>query len=421
MLLERFKFVKSYFIYMLKEKLEAVIVAQRKELVLSKKTIVREGLSLVKPVPSFVKVVSGIRRCGKSTLLKQLSKKEKKFYYLNLEDVRLDGFELSDFIKADKIFAELYGRKGVYFLDEVQVVSKWEKFVRSLADKKKKVVLTGSNASLLSRELGTLLTGRHLSYELFPFSFKEFLDYSNFKPSIDSFKKYFQSGGFPEYLESKQNFVLQELLKDVVIRDVAVRFGIRNSGLLKKLAIYLISNVGKEFSFNSLKKMFSVASVQSVIDYVSFFEDAYLIFTVPKFSYSYKEQQVNPKKVYSVDNGLSAANSISFSKDKGRMLENQVFLHLRRKHKDIFYFKEKNECDFVVKEKEKIIKAIQVCFELNEDNKEREINGLMKALVKFKMKQGLILTYNQEDIIEIQNKKIFIKPVWKWLVFTNGP
>jgi len=403
---------------MLKERLEKVIVAQRQELVLDEKMVLREDLSLIKPVPSFVKVVSGIRRCGKSTLLRQLLKKEKRFYYLNLEDVRLEEFELSDFVKADEIFSGLYGAHGVYFFDEIQVVSKWEKFIRSLADKKKKVVLTGSNASLLSRELGTLLTGRHLNYELFPFTFREFLEYFTLKPSIDSFEEYFRLGGFPEYLEKKQNYVLQELLKDVVIRDVAVRFGIRNSGLLKRLAIYLISNVGKEFSFNSLKEMFSVASVQSIIDYVSFFEDAYLIFTIPKFSYSYKERQVNPKKVYSIDNGLSAANSVSFSKDIGRMLENQVFLNLRRKHKEMFYFKEKKECDFVVKEREKITQAIQVCYELNEDNKEREINGLMEALIKFKLKQGLILTYNQEDTIENQNKKILIKPAWKWFEST---
>jgi len=406
------------YVCMLKERLEKVIVAQRQELVLDEKMVLREDLSLIKPVPSFVKVVSGIRRCGKSTLLRQLLKKEKRFYYLNLEDVRLEEFELSDFVKADEIFSGLYGAHGVYFFDEIQVVSKWEKFIRSLADKKKKVVLTGSNASLLSRELGTLLTGRHLNYELFPFTFREFLEYFTLKPSIDSFEEYFRLGGFPEYLEKKQNYVLQELLKDVVIRDVAVRFGIRNSGLLKRLAIYLISNVGKEFSFNSLKEMFSVASVQSIIDYVSFFEDAYLIFTIPKFSYSYKERQVNPKKVYSIDNGLSAANSVSFSKDTGRMLENQVFLNLRRKHKEMFYFKEKKECDFVVKEREKITQAIQVCYELNEDNKEREINGLMEALIKFKLKQGLILTYNQEDTIENQNKKILIKPAWKWFEST---
>ena len=125
---------------------------------------------------------------------------------------------------------------------------------------------------------------------------------------------------------------------------------------------------------------------------------------------------VNQKKVYAIDNGLIIANSVSFSKDRGRMLENQVFLHLRRKHKEIFYFKEKNECDFVVKEKEKITKAIQVCYELNEDNKEREINGLINALKLFELEQGLILTYNQADTIETGNKKIFLKPVWKWFL-----
>jgi len=401
---------------MLKERLGEVIAYQRKELSLDEKTVPREDLDSVKPITSFAIVVSGIRRCGKSTLLKQLLKKEKKFYYLNLEDIRLDGFELQDFTKADNIFKEGYGNNGIYFFDEIQTVAKWELFVRWLVDKKEKVVLTGSNASLLSRELGTRLTGRHLSHELFPFSFREFLEYYKVKPSKESFARYFERGGFPEYLEKKQNYVLQELLRDVIMRDVAIRFGIRNSRLLKKLAIYLVSNVGKEFSYNSLKKAFSVASVQTVIDFISFFEDAYLIFTVPKFDYSFKKQQVNPRKVYSIDNGLSATNSISFSKDKGRMLENQVFLHLRRKNKQIFYFKEKGECDFVFKEKEKITGAIQVCYSLTGDNRKREVSGLLEALKKFKLKKGLIITYNQEDKLEEGSKEIVIKPVWKWML-----
>ncbi len=401
---------------MLEETLEEVIATQRKELSLGEKTVPREGLAVVKPMTSFAIAISGIRRCGKSTLLKQLLKKEKEFYYLNLEDIRLDGFGLQDFTKADKIFKERYGKNGIYFFDEIQTVPKWEKFVRWLVDKKEKVVLTGSNASLLSRELGTRLTGRHISYELFPFSFKEFLKYNKFKPSEDSFASYFESGGFPEHLEKKQNYVLQELLRDIVMRDVAVRFGIRNSGLLKKLAIYLVSNVGKEFSYNSLKKMFSVASVQSIIDYISFFEDAYLIFTTPKFDYSFKKQQINPRKVYSIDNGLSMANSLSFSKDSGRMLENMVFLHLRRKSKQIFYFKEKGECDFVFKEKEKITGAVQVCYSLTEDNQEREVSGLLEALKKFNLKKGLILTYNQEDKLQGNGKEITVKPVWKWML-----
>lgn len=406
---------------MQKEKLAEVIASQRKELFLGEKTVPREDLAAVEPMTSFAMAISGIRRCGKSTLLKQLLKKENEFYYLNLEDIRLEGFELQDFIKADEIFKEHYGKKGVYFFDEIQTIAKWELFVRGLVDKKEKVVLTGSNASLLSRELGTRLTGRHLSHELFPFSFKEYLEYYKLKPSKDSFAGYFESGGFPEYLEKKQNYVLQELLRDIIMRDVAVRFSIRNSGLLKKLAAYLVSNVGKEFSYNSLKKAFSVASVQSVIDYISFFEDSYLIFTIPRFDYSFKKQQISPRKAYSIDNGLSAANSVSFSKDKGRMLENQVFLHLRRKNRQIFYFKEKGECDFVFKEKERIAGAIQVCYSLTEDNRKREVSGLIEALKKFKLKKGLILTYGQEDKLEEEGKEILVKPAWKWMLEKRTP
>ena len=400
---------------MLKNKLTEIIKAQQNDLKLNEKIINRTDLNVIKPTKSFATVISGIRRCGKSTLLKQFLKRESKFYYLNLEDIRLDGFELSDFTKSEEIFNELYGSGGTYFFDEIQTIPKWEKFIRSLADKEKKIILTGSNASLLSRELGTLLTGRHLNHELFPFSYLEFLKYFKLKPSITSFGKFNELGGFPEYLEKKEITILQELLKDVVMRDVAVRFGIRNSNLLKKLAIYLISNVGKEFSYNSLKKMFSVASVQSVIDYISFFEDSYLIFTISKFSYSFKKQQVNPKKVYSIDNGLSSSNSISFSKDQGRMLENQVFLQLRRRYNEIYYYREKHECDFLYKEKGKIKGAIQVCYLLNDENFEREVSGLVEALEKVNLKSGLILTNNQEDKLKKGNINITIKPVWKWI------
>jgi predicted AAA+ superfamily ATPase len=311
---------------------------------------------------------------------------------------------------------ELYGENGVYFFDEIQNIQEWEKFVRYLVDKKDKVVLTGSNASILSRELGTKLTGRHLPIELFPFSFKEFLSLKKQEPSLNSFEWYLIRGGFPEYIKKENPEVLRELLSDIVMKDIASRFGIKNTTILNKIVIYLISNVGKEFSYNSIKKMFEIKSVKSVIDYISFFENAYLVFTLPRFSYSYKQQQVNPKKIYSIDNGFSKENSISFSKDYGKMLENLVFLTLRQKYKNIFYFQEKNECDFVIKEKDKIIQAVQVCYDLNEENQDREINGLLEALEKFNLKQGIILTYKQDDEFKIKGKKIKVLSVWKWLI-----
>ena len=397
-----------------KETLKEVIISQREYL--EKLNVGTPRENEIKIIDSFAILITGIRRCGKSTLLHQVLKKQKKGYYINLEDPRLEGFSLTDFNKIEQIMKELYGEGGVYFFDEIQNIEKWEKFIRYLIDKKEKVVITGSNASLLSRELGTKLTGRHLQVELFPFSFKEFLEIKKENASIRTFEEYLNKGGFPEYVKKEEVDILHELLSDVVMKDIAVRFGIKNTIILNKMAIYLISNVGKGFSYNSIKKIFEIKSVQSVIDYISYFENAYLVFTIPKFSYSYKQQQINPKKVYSIDNGFSYANSASFSKDKGKMLENLVFLGLRRKCKEIFYFQEKNECDFLVKEKEKIIIAIQVCYDFNEDNKNREIKGLLEAMKKFGLNKGVILTYNQEDEFSIEREKIVVKPVWKWLL-----
>jgi len=398
-----------------KEILKNVITSQREFMDNSEQGTLREKNREIKIVDSFALIITGVRRCGKSTFLNQLLKKQRKGYYLNMEDPRLGGFDFSDFNKVEAIMKESYGEGGVYFFDEIQSIPEWERFIRYLVDKKEKVVLTGSNASILSKELGTKLTGRHLSIELFPFSFKEFLNLKKQEPSINSFEEYLTKGGFPEYIKNENPEVLHELLSDIVMKDIAARFGIKNTTILNKIVIYLISHVGKEFSYNSIKKMFEIKSVKSVIDYITFFENAYLVFTLPRFSYSYKQQQVNPKKVYSIDNGFSSNNSASFSKDYGKMLENLVFLNLRKKYKNIFYFQEKNECDFVIKEKDKITQAIQVCFDLNEENQNREINGLIDALEKFNLKEGIILTYKQDDEFKLRNKKIKVLPVWQWV------
>jgi len=403
----------------LKETIKEVITLQRKALDESEIGTLRDELKGIKVLDSFALIITGVRRCGKSTLLHQLIRNQKKAYYLNLEDPRLNGFDLNDLNKIEVIMEEMYGVGGTYFLDEIQNVPEWEKFIRYLIDKKKKVILTGSNASLLSKELGTKLTGRHLKYELFPFSFKEFLNLKKLSPSLSSFKEYLFQGGFPEFLKKNNPAILHRLLSDIVIKDIAVRFNIKNTAILEKIAVFLISHVGKEFSYNSIKRTFNVKSVQSVIDYISFFEDAYLIFSVPYFSYSIKQQQVNPRKIYSIDNGFSSNNSSSFSKDNGKMLENLVFLALRKNYKNIFYFQEKNECDFVIKEKDKIIQAIQVCFDLNEQTKDREINGLVEALKKFNLDKGLILTFEQDDEFKLEGKTVKVLPVWKWFVEKN--
>lgn len=398
-----------------KETIMEIITLQRESLDKAEIGTPREEQKELTILDSFAIIITGVRRCGKSTLLHQLIKKQKKAYYLNLEDPRLEGFSLSDFNKIEAIMEEMYGKGGIYFFDEIQNIPQWERYIRYLVDKKEKVVLTGSNAVLLSKELGTKLTGRHLNFELFPFSFKEFLNLKKVEPSLDFFKEYLFQGGFPEFLKKNTPTILHDLLSDIIMKDIAIRFNIKNTETLRKIAVFLISNVGKEFSYNAIKKMFEIKSVQSVIDYICFFENAYLMFNVPRFSYSFKQQQINPKKAYSIDNGFSSNNSASFSKDTGKMLENLVFLALRRKYKDIFYFQEKKECDFLIKKGTEITQAIQVCYDLNEETKDREIYGLLEALKEFKLKEGLILTYKQDDEFNIEGKIIKVIPVWKWL------
>lgn len=383
---------------------------------MEEETIEREKKSEIDLNVSFAIILSGIRRCGKSTLLRQLMKKIKHFYYFNFEDPRAVNFEVSDFQKLDEVFKEEIGASDYYFFDEIQNVPQWELFIRLLLDNKKYVIITGSNASLLSKELGTRLTGRNLRYELFPFSYREFLKLNKEKQGIESFERYLTNGGFPEYLKVGKDNILQDLFSDIINRDIITRHKIRNAKIAKNLALYLISNIGKEFSYNNLKKMFELGSTNSVISLVSYFEDSYLLFTVPKFDYSFKKQIINPKKIYAIDTGLVKANSASLSVDNGRRLENMVFIALRNKFKEIFYFQENRECDFVIKDGTKITKAIQVCFELNENNKDRELGGMMEALKKFGLKEGLILTYNQEDKFLVEGKEILVIPVWKWMI-----
>lgn len=396
---------------LLKETLQKVVQSQRQQLESLDVGVERELLKVIDLHSPFVVILSGIRRCGKSTLMRQLMRNVKKFYYLNFEDQRLLEFDVGDFEKLDEVFHEEFGMFTTYFFDEVQNVNGWERFVRKLQDNGKKVFITGSNASLLSKELGTRLTGRHIRYELFPFSFNEMLRFMSQKPTLSSFESYFNNGGFPDFLKYKKHEILQELLNDIITRDVIARYSLRDQKAVKEIALYLLTNAGKDFSYNKLAKYFDLGSVNTVKTYISYFEDSYLIFTIPKFDFSYKKQLINPKKVYSIDVGLSAVNSVSFSEDKGHIFENLVFLHLRRMFTEIFYFRERKECDFIVRDKGTFY-AIQVCYELNEENKERELSGIKEAMQTLKIKSGIIITFNQED----QIGKIAVKPAWKWMI-----
>lgn len=367
--------------------------------------IEREKQRNLKTNNDYVQIISGIRRSGKSTVLRQIMKQYRKVAQLNLEDPRLANFTVEDFAKLDKIIPN---DVDAYFFDEIQNVPGWEIYVRQLHDYGKKVFVTGSNASLLGKEMGTKLTGRYLSIELFPFSFKEYLSFKKAKASPEMASLYLSEGGFPEYLKSENVESLQNLFKDIVLRDVAIRYGVRNTKTLVDIALFLLSNIGKETTYNRVKNIFQVGSANSVMDYLNWLEDAYLLYFLNRFSYSAKSMAVNPRKVYAIDNGLVLANTLSLQKDHGRLLENAVYIHLRNQGQKMFYFKEKNECDFVIFNREKCESVMQVCYELNSDNQKRELNGLVEAMDYFKLDEGQIITMNQNDNLEVNGKKITI-------------
>jgi uncharacterized protein len=268
-------------------------------------------------------------------------------------------------------------------------------------------------------ELGTKLTGRHLSAELFPFSYAEFLKFKEKENDLESFSEYLSSGGFPDYIRTGNGQILRHLLDDILARDIAVRYAVRDINSLRQLCVYLISNIGKPFSATKVKGMFGLNAPSTILDYLSYFEKSYIFQYVHKFSYSIKVQIRNPKKVYAIDLGLFTENSISFSEELGRRLENAVYLFLRTQTKEIYYFQEAKECDFVVFINGKLDQLVQVCYTLDAHNLKRETDGLLEAMNYFGLHEGFLLTHSQTDEFIVENKKISVIPAWKYFLGTH--
>lgn len=380
-------------------------------------------------------VISGVRRCGKSTLLHALRDEAKEGdYYINFDDDRLVPFELKDFDMLLEVFIELFGIQNTFYFDEIQNIIGWERFVRRLHNSQKKVLVTGSNAKLLSAELGTHLTGRHIAVNLFPYSFNEYIQYRDpalldimhfDSTEIALIKKYFSEfkrlGGLPEYLESEQKQYLHQLYENIIYKDIIVRNKITMEKPLKELVYYLASNNCKEFTYNSLRKLVGLASANTVSDYCHHLENSFLCFAINRFSYSLKEQIHNAKKIYFIDQALAETVGFRFSEDYGRMLENIVFLELKRQNKEIYFHKITKECDFLIREGYNISTAIQVSSSLkNKETREREINGLLEAMDTYNLDLGLIITEDEkEQITETYKSKEFkieVIPCWQWLL-----
>ena len=413
-----------------KDALRQIVIQQKNEAFAIGKTLRREILDEILNWfnDNRVIILTGIRRSGKSTILRQIMQNKDNYCYVNFEDERFIDFRAQDFELLNEVLIEVYSNPKIYFFDEVQNIEKFELFVRRLQDQGKKIVMTGSNASLLSKELGTRLTGRYKSFEVYPFSFNEYLHFKEVAFNkewfyaaekkvklIKLFEEYFQNGGFPEYLKNKDNDYIRTIFENILYRDIIARYSIKRQKIIKELVNMLATNVSSLFTYNSLKKSLGLSNSITVKEYISYLNNSYLFFELQKFDFSVKRQLNAPKKIYLIDSVFNQLG-LNFSKNKGRILENIVFIELKRRNKEVYYYSNKNECDFVVKEGTKIKEVIQVCYVLNESSKEREINGLLESMEKFKIKESLILTHEQEENIKIKNKKIKVMPVWRWLM-----
>ncbi|MCK5104300.1 MAG: ATP-binding protein [Cyclobacteriaceae bacterium] len=396
--------------------IERVIDQQTNHILSKDFGLKRELIPATQSLSSHVLIISGVRRCGKSTLLMQMmmQMEKKALLYLNFESPYLYDFSLSDFSRLDNIIM----RKGVntLFFDELQLVEGWEMFVRQKLDQDYQIIITGSNASLLSKELGTKLTGRHITQELFPFSYSEFLSFKDLKPSTESLSTFMNTGGFPEYLKTGDEEQLATLFDDVLVRDIVVRYGIRDIKSLQRLAIFLVSNIGNRVTATKLKQPLSIAATSTVLTWFSHLEFSYLITFLPMFSHSTKAQLINPRKVYAIDLGLVNTVSNTTTEDLGRKLENLIFLHLRRKYKELYYFDENGECDFVAMERGKVKELVQVCYIITPDNIDRELKGLRQAMRFFDFHKAIIVTFDTKNVIKEDGFEIEIIPACDYLI-----
>ena len=382
----------------------------------------------------------GPRRSGKSSILKLVIKELKlldNFLYINFEDPFFVANNSARIIEdLVEVFLEYFNTGLRYiFFDEIQEIFGWEKALRKFRDAAKyKIFIAGSSSKLLSSEMATSLTGRHQSYRVFPLSFLEFLAFKgvaalsrkerilNEQKIVRNFDEFLAIGGFPEAALTGGKELLKNYFYDILQKDVAARREIRDKGALEKMGVYLLSNSAKIISLESLKNLLNL-SYFSANAYLNYLKDAFLVFDVPQFSYSLKKQEKAFKKTYAIDTGLADAVSFKFSEDKGRLLENAVALELLKQGKIIFYYRGQgnSEADFLIKEKLKVKQAIQVCWSLaDKKTRAREISGLAAAMGEFKLKEGLILTYAEEEIIKTEQGKIFIQPATKWILGQSG-
>lgn len=421
------------------DQIRTLLIEQRQEIQNYDLGIERSQLAEIakyKNTP-FPVIISGLRRAGKSTLLAQLAHKfyaKNEYFYINFEDERFLSFTASDFTRLHELLIEQFGNQKIFLLDEIQNIEGWEIFVNRMMRGEYKFYITGSNASLLSKELGTKLTGRYIPVELFPFSFKEYLQFKKIAlPDITrlttvqkgelkrAFSDYLKKGGIAEALQYPKLPIHKTLYEAIIDRDIGARYKIPDTKPLRELAFYLLSNISSLVSFNKLKELLHLGSVNTISSYVSYLEASWLLFVLNRYAFSIKKQQIANKKIYCIDTGLTKSVAFSFSEDKGKFLENIVFLKLRKFYReDIYYYKTttEKEVDFYLP-KRKIL--VQVCQNLTDINtRDREIEALIDAMQEIGKAAAVIITEDEKDTLEVNGKLITVQPVHEWLLSAHG-
>jgi len=390
----------------------------------------------------------GVRRCGKTSILYEMINKLSKtidktsILFLNFEDERLE-LKIDELDLILQSFLELYPEKDLkscyFFFDEIQNITGWEKFVRRLYDTvSKNIYITGSNSKLLSSEIATSLRGRTLSYEVYPLSFSEYLAFKDIEVDLYSSKslayirnaevKFLKDGAFPEILfldEQYANQTLQEYFNVLLYRDLAGRYNITNTIALKFFLKRIIASTTKQISINKIYNELKSSGIKigknTLYDFLDYIQNIYLAFTLQRYDNSLVNKELGEKKIYTVDIGLNNATEFRFSDNIGKSLENAVFLELKRRGRELFYYRDTNsECDFIVQKGSQIVQALQVTYDMSdEETAKREIKGLLTACKKLNLSHGYIITYESEDEILEDGIGITLIPFYKWALQAN--
>ena len=416
----------------MKDLLKQIILEQQEILHAQNKRYVQRYIADEWLQTSEILIISGIRRCGKSVLMQQIRDRlVAKDFFFNFDDERLANIKLDDFQKLQECFVELFGEQHTYYFDEIQNIEGWERFVRRLYNAGNKIVITGSNARMLSRELGTHLTGRYIQVEIYPFSFQEYLAMNEIPVNaktlytttgratmVKSFVKYMECGGFPKFLQDGSVSYLTSLYESIIYRDILTRNGLTNEKEMLELMFYLASNATKRVTYSSLGKVVGIQHPDTIKNYLEYIQQTYLISQLFRYDPSVKKQMMSPKKIYFVDNAIIKRIGFNATENNGVFLENLVFIELKRRGWDVYYYADKKECDFIVRKGLHISDAYQVTLKMDSpQTREREIAGVREAMQAYSLSKGYILTFEGKETINFDDGTIVeVVPVWEWIL-----